>query len=129
MCVLKCVRPGKFSNAMQDFITVNLGKQFIEPQPSELQAVYNESSPIIPLIFILSAGTDPAGELYKFAEKMKMGKRLLSISLGQGQGPRAEQMLEEAQKLGFWVFFQVSFVFSYSNISFLYRDKIKKSIP
>jgi dynein heavy chain len=30
-------------------------------------------------------GTDPAADLYKFAEEMKFAKRLNAISLGQGQ--------------------------------------------
>ena len=30
-------------------------------------------------------GTDPAADLYKFAEEMKFHKKLSSISLGQGQ--------------------------------------------
>ena len=30
-------------------------------------------------------GTDPAADLYKFAEEMKFLKKLTAISLGQGQ--------------------------------------------
>ncbi|KAG8266248.1 Dynein heavy chain 1, axonemal [Homalodisca vitripennis] len=38
--------------------------------------------------------------------QMKMSKRLMSISLGQGQGPVAEKMFIEAMEIGNWVFFQ-----------------------
>lgn len=38
---------------------------------------------------------------------MRMSKRLGVISLGQGQGPRAEGMLLQAIEDGSWVFFQV----------------------
>ena len=31
------------------------------------------------------SGTDPAADLYKFAEEMKFLKKLTAISLGQGQ--------------------------------------------
>lgn len=106
--MLKCLRPDKLTNAMQDFITENLGARFVEPQTSDLSAMFKESSPVSPLIFVLSTGTDPAASLYKFAEKMKFSKRLFSISLGQGQGPRAEQMIEEGLEVGSWVFFQVN---------------------
>jgi hypothetical protein len=32
-----------------------------------------------------SAGTDPAADLYKFADKLRFSKKLNAISLGQGQ--------------------------------------------
>ncbi|KAJ8971587.1 hypothetical protein NQ317_002870 [Molorchus minor] len=106
MVVLKSLRPDKVTNAMQDFLSQNLGQQFIEPQTSDLSAMYKESSPTTPLIFVLSTGTDPAAELYKFADRMKMSKRMFSISLGQGQGPRAEKMIKDGLDVGSWVFFQ-----------------------
>ena len=34
---------------------------------------------------VLMPGTDPAADLYKFAEEMKFLKKLTAISLGQGQ--------------------------------------------
>jgi hypothetical protein len=37
---------------------------------------------------VLSTGTDPAADLYKFAEEMRFGKKLSAISLGQGQVSR-----------------------------------------
>jgi len=55
-----------------------------------LHIVFKDSSPSTPLIFVLSAGTDPAADLYKFADEMKFSKKLNPISLGQGQGPKAE---------------------------------------
>ncbi|KAK6626143.1 hypothetical protein RUM43_006448 [Polyplax serrata] len=104
--VLKCLRPDKVTNAMQDFLAERLGQQFIEPVTSDLQAMYKESTPFNPLIFVLSAGTDPAAELYKFADRMKMTKRFETISLGQGQGPIAEKMMLAALESGSWVYFQ-----------------------
>ena len=47
--------------------------------------MYKDSSPTTPLIFVLSQGTDPAADLYKFAEEMRFAKKLTAISLGQGQ--------------------------------------------
>ena len=71
-----------------------------------MHLVFKDSSPWTPLIFVLSAGTDPAADLYKFAEEMKFLKKLNSISLGQGQGPRAEALMKAAMERGQWVFFQ-----------------------
>eukprot|EP00106_Octopus_bimaculoides_P020122 XP_014787564.1 PREDICTED: dynein heavy chain 1, axonemal-like [Octopus bimaculoides] len=104
--ILKCLRSDKVTNAMQDFVANNLGQMFIEPQTSDLGVVYKDSSPTTPLIFVLSQGTDPAADLYKFAEEMKFSRKMSAISLGQGQGPRAEAMMRAAQERGKWVFFQ-----------------------
>ncbi|CAL8092579.1 unnamed protein product [Calicophoron daubneyi] len=92
---------------MQDFVTSQLGQRFVEPQSTSLQEVFKDSSPASPLIFVLSQGTDPAADLYKFADEMKFGgKKLSAISLGQGQGPRAEELMRAAMERGIWVFFQ-----------------------
>ncbi|KAK2581766.1 hypothetical protein KPH14_002245 [Odynerus spinipes] len=106
MLILKCLRPDKIINAIQMYLTKNLGKEFVEPQTTEIGALYKESTPTTPLVFVLSTGTDPAAELYVFAEKQKMSRRLFTISLGQGQGPRAEAMLRQSAEFGNWVFFQ-----------------------
>lgn len=108
MLILKCLRPDKVTDAMQDYLVRHLGQRFVEPQTTDLSAMFQESSPNTPLIFVLSTGTDPAADLYKFADKMRFTKRLAVISLGQGQGPRAEKMIEEGSESGQWVFFQVS---------------------
>uniref|UniRef100_A0A8C5QQJ6 Dynein axonemal heavy chain 1 n=1 Tax=Leptobrachium leishanense TaxID=445787 RepID=A0A8C5QQJ6_9ANUR len=106
LLILRCLRGDKLTNAMQDYVCQHLGQRFIEPQTADLGAVYKESSPVTPLIFILSPGTDPAADLYKFAEEMRFSKKLTAISLGQGQGPRAEAMMRSAMERGKWVFFQ-----------------------
>jgi dynein heavy chain len=106
LLVLKCVRPDRLTDAMQNYVSSHLGQRFIEPQTAELGLVFKDSSATTPLIFVLSPGTDPAAALYKFAEEMKFHKKLSSISLGQGQGPRAERMMQEAMDRGRWVFFQ-----------------------
>ncbi|XP_069792874.1 dynein axonemal heavy chain 1 isoform X2 [Narcine bancroftii] len=106
LLVMRCLRVDKVTNAMQDFVSLNLGHKFIEPQTSDLSSVFKDSTPSIPLIFVLSPGTDPAADLYKFAEEMKFSKKMSAISLGQGQGPRAEAMMHNSMERGKWVFFQ-----------------------
>lgn len=106
LLVLRCLRTDCLVQGLQDFVAAHLGQQFIEPQTSDLSEVFKESSHTTPLIFVLSPGTDPAADLYKFADVMQFSKKMSAISLGQGQGPWAETMMHAAMKKGHWVFFQ-----------------------
>ncbi|XP_063979949.1 dynein axonemal heavy chain 1-like [Diachasmimorpha longicaudata] len=106
LLIIKSLRPDRLITAIQQFINKYLGRRFIEPQTTQLSTVYRESHAKTPLVFILSSGTDPAAELYTLAENEGMKTRFYTISLGQGQGPRAEFILKESLEAGNWVFFQ-----------------------
>ena len=90
MIVLKCIRPDKIVNAIQNFIVEKIGHKFIEPPAFDLKKSYRDSNHKMPLIFILSSGTDPVADFAKFAIDMGMNERKNSISLGQGMAKRAE---------------------------------------
>lgn len=100
LLVLRCLRSDRVTSGIQDFMAANLGDRFVEPQTSELAAIYKESYAWTPLIFVLSPGADPANSLIKFADEMRFSKKMSSISLGQGQGPRAELLLREGMERG-----------------------------
>jgi len=106
LCVLRCVRPDKVVPGMQDFVSANLGQRFIEPPPLHLPTCFKDSTNMLPLVFVLSAGADPGEMLFKFAKEMKMDKKIAAISLGQGQGPLAEKLMGLAQDRGTWVLLQ-----------------------
>eukprot|EP00967_Tisochrysis_lutea_P137006 scaffold245132_cov14-Tisochrysis_lutea.AAC.1 len=49
-----------------------------------------------------STGADPMADLLKLAEEMKFSKKFEKVSLGQGQGPKAEKLLEFGMDRGIW---------------------------
>lgn len=106
MIVLKSIRPDKITQAVQKFITEQIGKKFIDPPTFDLDACFNDSSNITPLVFVLSAGSDPIADFKKYAEDKDMSKRLDMISLGQGQGKKAEKLIEEYRVRGGWALLQ-----------------------
>ncbi|KXZ54227.1 hypothetical protein GPECTOR_5g319 [Gonium pectorale] len=101
-----CLRPDKVTAAVAAFVSQHLGQRFIEPPPFDLAQCYKESSPAVPLIFVLSPGADPMADLLKLAEEMKFSRKFEKVSLGQGQGPKAERLLEAGMERGIWVCLQ-----------------------
>jgi dynein heavy chain len=55
---------------------------------------------------VLSAGTDPVKDFKTFAEEEGMWSKTEMISLGQGQGKKAEKLIDEAKVKGNWVLLQ-----------------------
>ena len=103
--VLRALRPDKCIPAVRQFVGDSLGEKFTNPPPFDLEGSFADSvAPNIPLIFVLSPGSDPGGPLFRFAEKMN--QTVASISLGQGQGVRAEAAIESNIKTGGWVLLQ-----------------------
>ncbi|KAI8893820.1 dynein heavy chain and region D6 of dynein motor-domain-containing protein [Globomyces pollinis-pini] len=103
----RIIRPDKLVPAVMEFVKEKMGQKYVEPPPFDLAASYGDSNNIAPLIFVLSPGTDPMAGLIKFADgKGIVGNRLQTISLGQGQGPIAGQMIKHAVKSGSWVVLQ-----------------------
>jgi hypothetical protein len=56
LLVLRCLRPDRVLAGIRDFVSAHLGQKFIEPPPFDLAACFRESSPCIPLVFVLSSG-------------------------------------------------------------------------
>ncbi|RYG57585.1 hypothetical protein EON66_00045 [archaeon] len=123
LLLLRCLRPDKVLGALQAFIASEVGRQFIEPPPFNLGRCFDDSDACTPLIFVLSVGADPMSELTKLAERMDGeraatagvgsggrhaggARKLLSVSLGQGQGPIAERLINDGAERGDWVCLQ-----------------------
>eukprot|EP00026_Physarum_polycephalum_P004321 Phypoly_transcript_04339.p1 GENE.Phypoly_transcript_04339~~Phypoly_transcript_04339.p1 ORF type:complete len:714 (+),score=117.94 Phypoly_transcript_04339:77-2143(+) len=106
LLVLKCFREEKLIFAFPDFITATLDKDFIELPQFDLARAFTDTSHKTPLIFILSTGADPTSALLRYAAECGMGERLHIISLGQGQGPIAAELISRASKSGDWVLLQ-----------------------
>jgi dynein heavy chain len=104
--VLRGMRMDKVTEGVQQLVSFELGTPFIEPPPFNLALCYADSTVKTPLIFVFVPGSDPASDLYKFSGDMKMDRKLEAISLGQGQGPIAEALIQNGQNSGGWVFLQ-----------------------
>jgi dynein heavy chain len=102
MCILRCLRLDRLLFAVSRYVAENQGAHFVDPPPFNLNAIYKSSTYKTPLVFVLSPGVDPTKQLQGLAADL--GKSTGICALGQGQGPRAEALLDEGVKKGSWVF-------------------------
>ena len=58
------------------------------------------------MVFILSPGADPQGDIQLLCEERGMMSKFRFIALGQGQGPKAEHLIDQGTKSGHWVLLQ-----------------------
>nr|XP_026485669.1 dynein heavy chain 3, axonemal [Vanessa tameamea] len=105
LIIMRCIRPDKLIPLVQQYVVEEMGRPYIEPPPFDLEKSYNDSNCASPLIFILSPGSDPMSALVKFATEKKVVS-FETISLGQGQGPIAAEMIMRAASSGGWAVLQ-----------------------
>lgn len=59
--------------------------RYVQPPVISYDAIFEQSSPHSPIVFILSPGSDPVSDLMKLAERKGFGNRLKFLAMGQGQ--------------------------------------------
>ncbi|KAG9435569.1 dynein heavy chain 6, axonemal isoform X1 [Apis mellifera carnica] len=106
LLLLKALKEEHIIFAVTAYVSKHLGPKFVESPMVTLQLLFADTSCKIPLIFILTTGSDPFSAFQKFAHEMDFSDRYDSISLGQGQGPIAEGHIRTGTVEGRWVFLQ-----------------------
>ena len=106
LIILKIWRYEKLLFAITEYVKNELGSFFIKAPSSTMDDVFPDTDVATPFIYILSVGADPTSVLFKFATKRGFMDKLNVISLGQGQGPKAEALIQKAKKNGEWVMLQ-----------------------
>lgn len=60
--------------------------RYVQPPVISFDAIYDQSTPFSPIVFILSPGSDPAGDLMKLAARSGFGgNKFKFLAMGQGQ--------------------------------------------
>jgi len=106
LMLLKTLKFEKITFGISQFVELNLGKQFVSLPPTELSQVFKDTDKTTPIIFVLSTGADPQSVLLRFAKDVGYDSRLHNLSLGQGQGVKAEKLINDARRTGDWVCLQ-----------------------
>lgn len=104
---IRCFRVDRVYRCVVDFITATMGEEYVTPPVVSLDSIFDQSSPLMPVVFILSPGSDPTSELMKLADRCGMGGgKFRYLSLGQGQELTALSLLDIAVNRGQWLMFQ-----------------------
>ena len=82
---------------MHNFVKEAFGGQTIQPSPFSLSHLFEmESSPNEPILFIISAGSDPSAELEEFADQVVGRAGYHAIAMGGGQNEIAIEKIKQA---------------------------------
>lgn len=68
-----------------------MDKHFVNPPLFKIEEGQVNSTKAMPIIFVITPGSDPLADLKKYTDKIT-GKPLQQLSLGQGQGKEAVAM-------------------------------------
>ena len=104
LIIMRILRPDKVLPAIQKAISKKLGNSFIDWETFSLDSILQDSTPLTPIIFILSSGSDPLDQIFKLGRKLNQEIRI--VSLGQGQDKAANAAIEAAKKKGEWIVLQ-----------------------
>ncbi|XP_010291294.1 PREDICTED: dynein heavy chain 10, axonemal, partial [Phaethon lepturus] len=107
LLLLRCFRVDRLYRAVTDYVTLTMNEKYVQPPVISFEAIFEQSSPYSPVVFILSPGSDPVSDLMKLAERTGFGgDKLKLLAMGQGQEKIALQMLENVVVRGEWLMLQ-----------------------
>ncbi|CAF1458544.1 unnamed protein product [Adineta steineri] len=120
LMLIRCFSPNRIIFAINKYITKIMGKKYIIPPTVYFDSIFEQSTAQIPVIFILSPGSDPTNDIQKLAERKNQirkiptengltneeQKTIRTLAMGQGQEKLALQVLHTAQHQGTWLLLQ-----------------------
>ncbi|CAF0871119.1 unnamed protein product [Rotaria sordida] len=107
LMLLRCFRVDRIYLAITQYVTKIMGDQFVTPPVIHFEAIWEQSTPLSPIIFILSPGSDPTTDLLKLAERTEFGAaKVKLLAMGQGQEKVAINLMEQAVSRGYWLMLQ-----------------------
>lgn len=112
LMLLRCFNQNRILFAIENYIKNIMGEKYLSPPTIYFDSIYDQSSNQIPVIFILSPGSDPTNDIQKLAtRKLQISiheeqKPLKILAMGQNQDKFALQALDSAQQQGTWLLLQ-----------------------
>jgi len=108
LLLLRAMRPDRLTGALVQYVTENLGLEYVEQPSFDVFELFKETRPTIPTFFVLFPGVDPTTDVEKigFANNKSIeAGTFTNISMGQGQEENANLVLQKSAKEGHWCMF------------------------
>ncbi|KAL2914266.1 hypothetical protein HK105_206212 [Polyrhizophydium stewartii] len=107
LLVVQALRPDRLLTAMSAFSCNALGIDSLAPPPLNMKKILDEETIATePILFITTPGADPSQDLKDFAVQTVGADKFNQVSMGQGQGDLALELLREAAETGGWLCLQ-----------------------
>jgi len=104
LLVVRSLRSDRMLLGARAYINEILGREYLDFPSLNIEEVWEESKPYVPLIFLLSPGSNPNAAILALAKRSKL--RVDAISMGQGQEVKAQELLNGGVVNGSWVLLQ-----------------------
>eukprot|EP00931_Biecheleriopsis_adriatica_P081370 TRINITY_DN5469_c0_g1_i3.p1 TRINITY_DN5469_c0_g1~~TRINITY_DN5469_c0_g1_i3.p1 ORF type:complete len:4660 (-),score=1275.41 TRINITY_DN5469_c0_g1_i3:88-14067(-) len=105
LVLVRALREDRTGIATVQFINKQLGPKFTAPVSDTITEIYQESGARKPVLYLLSAGTDPTSMIDELAKKRKKFPTD-KVSMGEGQEKVAREKNNAAFITGGWVILQ-----------------------
>ena len=96
--------PDRTMAQARKYIYDSLGADYLEASVLDLDLILDESESRVPLVCLLSTGSDPSAQIEAMAKSR--GQECKSLALGQGQEETARKMLNDGLTNGNWLMLQ-----------------------
>jgi len=109
LLLLRAMRPDRLTGALTQFVSENLGIEYVEQKSFDIFQLFAETTPRTTVFFVLFPGVDPTPDVEKIGKangKSIADGTFINISMGQGQEIIALDQLADAGKTGKWAMFQ-----------------------
>lgn len=102
MSLCRSLREDRAQISTSNYINSILGTDFTKPISYPIEGIWEESYKIVPILFLLTPGSDPTSTIEDFARKKKKFPTS-NVSMGEGQEPKARKVYKEAIVNGGWI--------------------------
>jgi len=104
LLVMRIFRTDRVVNSIKNFIMQRMSAFYVQSPPLLYDKIYKMSTEKTPIVFTLSPGADPQGEVQRLADDLGFGQsKFKFLALGQGTEKTAKEMIEGGSIRGHWV--------------------------